>query len=441
VFGALWSPRTSSDPEAAAYIGPTGSAWDGFVQTKTGDGFGLVAADIRMVPGSPAPPAPGHAVTAVAWKGAPAATVGLYNVPAYEAALAAEHAGKLQVSVDVVAGPGASMAEARRLNMVAEAARYDDAVRTEPAKLSNWYMRGAQHFRAGMDAEAIRDFSHYIEKGGETGPDAWKLGVAYTDRAVAAARLGRKQDAQGFLQESFEFDGKDRFRDLFRRACAAAVAEPDDAILEGFEQSAREWAQTDWAPSRVASAYGYAAGRVRDTDPRRFQAYVDKAVVFIGQAIQNGLKEPWWFSDWPESRLILDDPRIQKMHVGLELDQFLPIKAARRGDARAARQELEKFLQSGADAQEKLWIEAITATFLGDDERALERVEARIAGTPDVDNLRFSARFGRSPWLRSPSPRHIPTAPGLTPIAPSRCSCGEHRASIPTGPKSTTGNC
>src|SRR5262249_18167855 len=155
----------------------------------------------------------------------------------------------------------------------------------------NWYDRGARAFRAGLDADAMRDFSYYIEKGGETGANSWKPGVAHSDRAFAAARLGRKEDAEKFLKEAFEFDSKDQFRERLRRTCAAVLAEPSDEALESFEEHAKQWAQTDWAPREVASVYAYAAGRVRDTDDRRFQAYLDKTVSYLEQAIQNGMRE------------------------------------------------------------------------------------------------------------------------------------------------------
>jgi tetratricopeptide (TPR) repeat protein len=214
-------------------------------------------------------------------------------VPAYEAALSAEHAGKLQVSIDVVASSVASMVEARRTNDLLSMAASDKAIRTDPAVLTNWYDRGARAFRAGLDADAIRDFSHYIEKGGETGANAWKLGGAHRDRVLAAARLGRKEDAEKFLNEAVEFNAKDQFRERLLRTWTAAVVEPDDAVLEGFEEYARQWAHTEWAPREVATAYAYAAGTVRASDPRRFQAYVEKAVLYLEQAIRNGLRETW----------------------------------------------------------------------------------------------------------------------------------------------------
>src|SRR5262249_2305378 len=147
----------------------------------------------------------------VFWKGTPAATFQFYHLPGYEAALSAEHAGKLQVSINAIAAPTTSIAEGRHTMELINVAALDKAIRTDPAILTNRYDRGAREFRAGLDAEAIRDFSYYIEKGGETGANAWKLGVAHSDRAIAAARLGRTDDAEKFLKEAFEFDGKDPF--------------------------------------------------------------------------------------------------------------------------------------------------------------------------------------------------------------------------------------
>src|SRR5258708_2870177 len=197
--GAVWSPRREGDPETRFFLGSEGKAgeWAQFRDQRAGDGFGPVSLDYF-----PLPVAGRYLVAAVFRKSAGTAVRELRPAALYERELAGDLAGQLQTTVDVTPIPTKNAAEERRAFRLAEIEDRDRILAGDATRLAEWYHRGWCHFYLGHDEEAIRDFSHYIDAGGETSEFNWRLNNCHHFRAVAAARLGRKELSEKFLEQA-----------------------------------------------------------------------------------------------------------------------------------------------------------------------------------------------------------------------------------------------
>ncbi|MGE5195000.1 MAG: hypothetical protein ACM3U2_21110, partial [Deltaproteobacteria bacterium] len=410
---ALWTSRHPEDPEAIAYIGPGAAPWEGFVQTQTGNGFSVVSADFRHTPGRASPPEPQHAVAAVFWKGVSARSSAIYNSAAYEAALAGEYAGKLQLTVDLVPTRVGSLADIRRNTFLAQLDQRAKEIAANPENLGAWFERCALNFRLIRDEEVIRDATQYIDKGGEPQPNKWKMARIREFRVLAAARLGRIEDAERYMTEDLAANPGDQIGDRKRRALAAVFTPRAEEELLSFEEFIRLR-----GPKRndLAEVLGFAAGYAGKGDPEKTRLLTEKAIAALEESVRNGDRKNPWFRQHPLIAPVLDHPRVQRLEVEYELDQIAPIRLARAGEFEAARRELETFLTTETNARRKLWVDTAASACLGEHEQALQRVEAAIAGTDDGNELRFHGA----------SPAYALTAFILADKAPDRArSCAD----------------
>jgi tetratricopeptide (TPR) repeat protein/serine/threonine protein kinase/formylglycine-generating enzyme required for sulfatase activity len=293
-----------------------------------------------------------------------------------------------QVTVDVAAVPLATAEEARKAELDEYLRQHAESLAKDQKTMRNWFWRGHAYLRLGKDEEAIQDFSRYLDSGGDPGDSSGNINHVHEFRAIAAARLGRKEEADKYLKLGDEARPTDPAWSEYRHTLVALFGKDSHNKLEAFETYSKQFKDTFWATSRVAEVYAFAAGTVRARDPEKAKLYTDRAVNYLGQAIKNGYPGEWLFRINVLIDPIMLDPRVQRMRVESELDAVAPIKYARQGDATRARQELEKYLPT-TDVFHKLRAEALVDAFLGEDEKGMQRLEQAIAKEPDHSDTRY----------------------------------------------------
>ncbi|MHB8861728.1 MAG: SUMF1/EgtB/PvdO family nonheme iron enzyme [Pirellulaceae bacterium] len=379
---AVWSTRQEGDPEAKAYLGESGNAWTQFRDQQIKDDFGPVSCDFF-----PLPAAGRYRVAALFWKSAGTAARELLPAAQYERVLSEELAGQLQVSVDLTAVATLSPYEDRQAQRLSEIAAHSEQIDRDPSRLESWYQRGWSCFYLGRDEEAIRDFTHYISGGGE--PNIrWRRDNAYNFRAVAAARLGRKDLAEQFLAVAAGSLSHDDYRRRLWRALADVTTDTEYKVAEEFERASEPLLGSAYALRDVAWVYGWAAQAAAAQAPERARQFTDKALSFLNRAVQSGYYAISLFVD-PWFATIRDDPRSQRLQLDMELLASLPVQRARQGNATLARLELAQYQQANHTAEEKLRMMAATLGYLGEDEQAARMIEAAIADKPEDDLRRY----------------------------------------------------
>jgi tetratricopeptide (TPR) repeat protein len=211
----------------------------------------------------------------------------------------------------------------------------------------------------------------------------------YQYLALAAARLGRKEEAEKYLKLGDEWQPGDANWREYRRTLVAIFSDAAHEKLEAFEEFGRPFKDTDWATSRVATAYAVAAGAFRARDLEKAKLYTDRAVSYLTQAIKNGFHREWFLGIDVLFDPIMLDPRVERMWVESQLDGFAGVKLARQGDATGARRELEEYLKTSTDSSQKIRVEAFVSALLGEDEQGMQRVEQALAKAPNDVTLRF----------------------------------------------------
>ncbi len=300
-----------------------------------------------------------------------------------------ELGGRLQVTVDVAAVPPATVEEARRFELLGWLEDKQRAFKDKPGAKDNWFWRGHAYLRLGRDEEALADFAHYFQPGGDPAVLEGNRHWLHECSALAAARLGRKEEAEKYLKLGDEFLPDDPVWREYRRTLAAVFSDAANEKLEAFEEYSRPSKDTDSAPARVAMVYALAAGTFRARDREKAKLYTDRAVDYLQQAIKNGYPPGYLFGINVLIDPVMLDPRVQRMWVESEPAGIAPVKLARQGDAEGARQELDKYLKASTDASHNTRIEALVNAYLGEDEPGMERLEQAMAKAPDDRTLRF----------------------------------------------------
>ncbi len=145
--------------------------------------------------------------------------------------------------------------------------------------------------------------------------------------------------------------------------------------------------RTSSRPTRcVARAYAFAVSTVRDRDPEKARLYLERAIKFLQHGADHGGK---FGAVGPFFEPIVHETQVQRMQPFFALNSVPAIWLARQGDVAQARQELEKFLQTKPAEHDKLRVEALVASFLGEDEEGMRRLERAIDGKHDLSEERY----------------------------------------------------
>jgi formylglycine-generating enzyme required for sulfatase activity/tetratricopeptide (TPR) repeat protein len=378
-FAALWTTRRPSDPEAAAYAGAwnDGAEWGRVAGKRQAEGFGLAVRTVHPVEGPD-----GYPHTVVFGKGRNWSSFDLRSAPTLADELITSQAARVVTDIDLFDVRETTAAAVRRNEHLADIRRYTSQIDGKDPKPYDWYVRGLQRFHQGLDEEAIDDFTHYIHDSGRTS----NVGEAYEYRAVAAARLGRREQAETFLNdarkklaEATEF--WNAYRHTLVEMCSGDVARLIEEYRESVERNvaARD---SNWALTR---AYAFAACLVQRKDPEAAKLLVDAACRYFRKSHDEGVASHWVLRQNPYFDGIRDFPAVRELEFELELDLEPAVNAARRGDRTAAQRELAKMQGS-----EAVKVGFLIAACFDEDEGATDRLEDYIHNPAPADNARLT---------------------------------------------------
>ncbi|MFN0054391.1 MAG: protein kinase domain-containing protein [Planctomycetales bacterium] len=382
---ALWSERREGDAEVRTYVGPWGAGWNDFRNKQQTEGFSVVSIDLL-----PLSAAASYVTTAVFWKGSQTSVRELYTGVGYDSELAGDLAGQLQISVELTTNPSATAAEALRANRLAEVAAQGSLIAQDANRLDAVYWRAWQLMQLERDADAIRDFTRFIDSGGKAHPERWRFDNSHTLRAMAAARMGDRELAEKYLQEAASAIPQDDYQQRLQRTFVECAWGSVQAVLDKFEESSAELIRSGqgWPLRDLGLCYAWGAQQIAATDPQMAQRYRDRAIELVSKSIAAGDYSNWIYDD-VRCLSIQTDPRFKKLRFDAELSLWTPVRLARQGLAEPARAELTQALKTSTDANERLRLESATLATLGEDEMGARKLEELLVQNPLDDGIRY----------------------------------------------------
>ncbi|HKI19965.1 MAG TPA: SUMF1/EgtB/PvdO family nonheme iron enzyme, partial [Isosphaeraceae bacterium] len=185
--------------------------------------------------------------------------------------------------IDLCAGV-ASPAASTRERASADLKTAEGSLKAKPDDLKARFERASAYLQLGEDGKAIDDLHAVIKKSPQ-------FASAFQLRAIAHARLGRKEDAKADLAQ-FQKLGTDNSTKLYLSVIVAAeLGEGAGEAFEKLEDALRTQPKDVDLAYNAACAYSLAAQALGKKDQAKRQSLADRAIGVLKTAIENGCSD------------------------------------------------------------------------------------------------------------------------------------------------------
>jgi serine/threonine protein kinase/formylglycine-generating enzyme required for sulfatase activity len=386
---ALWTTRRPSDPEVAAFVGAWNdqAEWDRVIKMRLAEGYGIMCRTVHPVAGPE-----GYPHTVLFWKGQNWQAFDLRSAVMLAAELAGPQAARAVTDIDLFDIRETTAAAVRRQEHLEDIRARTANIASSDQKPWHWFARGLRKLYLGENEEAIEGFTHRIDDDHKKIPDtgrAYDVHDAYECRVLAAARLARREQAEGFLNEAVEYDARNMaWVEFLKTVIDMHLGDAARRVVEfkTYCETNSPAGDPDW---ELAKAYALAAGLVQKDDPRAAKGLIDDACRYFRRYRDGGFRwSAFNLGFYPNFEDIREDPLVRDLQLEFELETMPALKAGRRGDRAEAGRELAKM-----QGPEALKVAFLVAACFDEDPGATGALEDYIQNPAPPDNARLTLGF------------------------------------------------
>jgi tetratricopeptide (TPR) repeat protein len=159
------------------------------------------------------------------------------------------------------------------------------ALKADPNDLRSWLTRASAHLDLGESEKAIDDLDLIINR---TPKESSLMMQAYQFRAIALARLGRKDEARADREEYEKGNATGSYKLHLAVIVAAELGDGIDRAIEALEASLKQQPHDSDLHYDAACAYALASQALARKDQAKGRKFAERAIRLLGTAIENG---------------------------------------------------------------------------------------------------------------------------------------------------------